>query len=410
MSPRGRSLASLVALLCGHVLSRTGNVVALFAIPFSVLAGGGGPIQVGIAAFAATVPVVIGGPFGGVLVDRVGYVRASVVADLISGATIALIPILAATVGLPFPLLLVLVFLGGLLDTPGETARRVMLPQISEGAEIRLERSVGFLDASTRLSTLLGAPLAGVLVAGLGAYPALSVTAVAFGLSALITAILVRMPRIETPVQSPESPAGYWQDLRVGLRFAIGDPLLRLVVAMVLITNMLDAARMNTLLPLYANEYLGGAAGLGLVAGTFGGGALIGSVGFGFIAHRMPRRITLAICFTLAGGPSLIVPALGLGLGWMIAAAALSGLAAGAVNPILGAVQLERIPVNLRGRVFGLITAGAWAGIPIGGLLGGISVSLMGLTVTFAVIAVLYTVTTLWPLLGGNWRLMERAR
>ncbi|RLP75616.1 MFS transporter [Mycetocola tolaasinivorans] len=407
---RSRIRLSLGALLGSHVLSRTGNVVTLFAIPFSVLALGGGPIDVGLAAFVATAPVILGGPLGGVLVDRVGYVRASVVADIVSGATIALIPILAVTVGLPFPVLLTLVFLGGLLDTPGETARRVMLPQISTAAGIRLERSVGFLDASTRLSSLLGAPAAGLLITALGAYPALTVTAVTFTLSALMTGLWVRMPGSAEPLEAPQNPEGYWQDLRAGFAFAVRDPLLRLIVAMVLITNLLDAARINTLLPLYATEYLNGPAALGLVLGVFGGGALVGSLTFGFFAHRMPRRITLAVCFTIAGGPSLVVPALGLGLEWMAPAAAISGLAAGAVNPILGAVQLERIPVHMRGRVYGLITAGAWAGIPLGGLLGGVSASVIGVTATFGVIAVIYTLATLWPLTGGNWRLMERSR
>jgi MFS family permease len=403
------SLRSLTALLVAHTLSQTGNVVTLFAVPFAVLATGGGATQVGVAAFFATVPVVIGGPLGGVLVGRLGYKRSSIVADVVNGVTILAIPVLALSVGLPFWGLLALVFVSGLVDTPGQTARRVMVPDLSSGAGVRLERSVGFVDAATRLSTLLGAPIAGILVAVLGPLPALTATAIGFALSAVVTALFVRFPEEAQRALLAEDEGGSsWSELRSGFHAVVRDPLLRLIIGLVLITNMLDAARSNALLPLYASERLGGAASLGWIVAAFGGSALVGSVAFGFVAHRVPRRVTFAVCFALAGGPSLAVFALGLGVPWLIAGSVISGLAAGSLNPILGAVQFERIPPVLRARVFGLTTAAAWAGIPVGGLIGGLAANTIGVTTTFGVVAVIYVAVCLVPLLGGRWRLMEK--
>jgi len=71
-------------------------------------------------------------------------------------------------------------------------------------------------------------------------------------------------------------------------------------------------------------------------------------------------------------------------------------------------LQLERIPEHMRGRVFGLINAGAWAGVPFGALLGGIAADTVGLAVAFGAIAVIYSLVTLSPLTGGSWRQMER--
>jgi hypothetical protein len=62
----------------------------------------------------------------------------------------------------------------------------------------------------------------------------------------------------------------------------------------------------------------------------------------------------------------------------------------------------------MRGRVFGLVNAGAWAGVPFGALLGGIAADTIGLGLAFGFIAVVYTLVTLSPLTGGAWRLMER--
>ncbi|PZE56848.1 MFS transporter [Curtobacterium sp. MCLR17_044] len=404
LSPR----AQLRALLAVQVVSRVGNVITTITVPFAVLARGGSATDVGIAAFMATVPIVLGGPFGGAIVERVGFVRSSVVSDVVSGLTLLAMPVLAWTVGLPFWALLALVFVSGLFDTPGESARRVLLPGLATAAGVPLERAVGHFEASSRLSVLIGAPLGGTLVAVLGPMPGLACVAIAFGAAAMLMALTVRGAVAPVASGEPVESQGYWRDIADGFRFCVRDPLFRLVVALVLVTNLLDAARSTTLLPLYADQQLGGAQALGLVTGVFGGAAFLGSVAFGYVAHRVPRRLVFALCFVLAGGPSLVVPALGLGLPWMLASAALSGLAAGSINPILGAVELERIPEHMRARVFGLLGAGAWAGIPVGGLLAGLAADGVGVEATFAVVAVVYTVVTLTPLLGGSWRLMER--
>lgn len=409
--PRNRRAAgSLSALLAAHAISQTGNVVTAFAIPFYVLGLGGTGVEVGVAAFFATAPIVVGGALGGVVVDRVGHRRAAIVADLVSGAAVLAIPVLALTVGLPFWALLLLVFAGGLLDTPGQTARRVMLPDLTARAGVRLEQSVGLLDGSERFAKLIGASVAGLLVALVGPIAALFVNAATFAVSALLTwafvAVTARPAKL--PDRSDAARTSYWADLAEGFRFVVRDPLMRLLVGLVLVTNLFDAARGATLLPLYANDRLGGAAALGLLVATMGGCALVGNVVFGFVAHRVPRRVTFAVCFALAGGPSSAAFALGAPLPVLVAATALSGLAAGALNPILGTVQLERVPEHMRGRVFGLINAGAWAGVPFGALLGGVAADTIGLALAFGVIAVLYPLVTLTPLTGGAWRLMER--
>ena len=403
---------SLAALLAAHAVSHTGNVVTAFAVPFSVLATGGSGVDVGIAAFFATAPVVIGGPLGGVIVDRFGYRRTAIVADLVSGITIVAIPTLFLTVGLPFWALLALVFAAGLLDTPGQTARRVMLPTLTTRAGIHIERSVGLLDGSERFARLIGAPLAGLLVALVGPMAALFVTAGTFAVSAILTRAFV--PVVATAESAePERGDGehresYWSDLADGFRFVVRDPLMRAIVVLVLITNLLDAARSSALLPLYAEERLGGAAALGLIVAAMGGGALLGNIAFGLVAHRVPRRVTFALCFVLVAGPPSVAFALDAPLPVLVALTAISGLAAGSLNPIIGAVELERIPEHLRGRVFGLINAGAWAGIPFGGLRGGVGADLIGLSASFATVAVVYTIVTLTPLAGGVWRQMER--
>jgi hypothetical protein len=77
--------APLAGLLVSHAVSITGNMLTLIALPLYVLAETGSAAATGITGFFATLPIVLGGVFGGVLVDRFGYRRASVLADVASG-------------------------------------------------------------------------------------------------------------------------------------------------------------------------------------------------------------------------------------------------------------------------------------------------------------------------------------
>ncbi|MBP8047316.1 MAG: MFS transporter, partial [Anaerolineales bacterium] len=56
----------------------------------------------------------------------------------------------------------------------------------------------------------------------------------------------------------------------------------------------------------------------------------------------------------------------------LAASVLITSMGAGTLNPIIGAVEFERIPPDMRGRVFGAVTAGAWMAMPFGMLLGGL--------------------------------------
>src|SRR4051794_9169653 len=84
----------LYSMLTGSAISLVGNSITGLAIPWFVLVTTGSAARTGITAFAGMLPTVLGGLLGGVLVDRLGRKRTSVIADLASGGTVALIPLL----------------------------------------------------------------------------------------------------------------------------------------------------------------------------------------------------------------------------------------------------------------------------------------------------------------------------
>jgi MFS family permease len=418
--PAVRGCRPLVGLLVAHGVSLTGNVLTLIALPLYVLAQTGSPALTGVTGAVATLPVILGGALGGVFVDRLGYRRTSVVADLIGAVTIGAVPLLDQTVGLPLWALLALVFATGLLDTPGQVARNALLPEAAALAGVPLERAVGWFEAIERGARLAGAPLAGLLVAVVGAPGTMALDAATFLAAALtVLWLLPAAPRIATgalydperesdPADAAPAPrTGYWRELADGVRFLLREPLLRAVILLVLCTNVLDAAKSSVLLPVAAQRQLGGPIAYGLLVGTMAGGALAGSLLFSAVGHRLPRRATFVTAFTLAGAPPLLALALDLPLPVLVAITATAGLAAGAINPIISTLKLERVPPGMRARVYGVMGAGTWAGMPLGSLAAGLATEHIGLTATLTTAGATYLLLTLTPLLGGPWKHMS---
>jgi MFS family permease len=393
----------LFALLAADAVSLVGNVAALVAIPWFVLQETGRPALAGLVGFFTFLPTIVSAFLGGALVDRIGFRAASAISDTASAVAVAAIPVVHVAFGIEIWQLLALVFLGALLDAPGATARRSLLPDMAALGGMGLERASGIREAIQRGAVMVGAPLAGVLVAALGALNVLWLYAGGFLLSAALVLLFVPQPE---PREAAE-PTGYLRDLATGVRFLLGHRLIRVVVLTVLLTNFLDAPLGSVLMPVFAQEAFGSPVALGVVFGTFGAFALLGSLAFGAIGHRLPRRLTFVVSFFFASVPYLALSTLP-SLPVTLVVAAAWGLAIGPINPILMTVAYERVPVALRGRVFGATTAGAYAAIPLGALLGGIVVEAIGIQATLLGIGLCYAAVTGYGLVNPVFREMDR--
>ena len=396
----------LFGLLAANAISITGNRLTQLAIPWFVLQSTGSVAQTGLVGFFSLLPFVISSALGGVIVDRLGYRRASIVSDVASGVAVLGVPILYHTVGLPLAALLALVFAGALLDAPGQTAREAMLPELLERASMTLERGTSLFDGVSRGANMLGAPLAGVLIAVVGPTNVLVLDAATFAVSALLMFVFV--PK-SAPRRSSEGDAeGYFAQLREGYGFLWQTPLVRAIVIMVLVTNTLDAGMGGVLMPVYADRVLDSVVALGLMAGAMGLTAFAGTLVFAWIGHRAPRLATLVIGFTFGGPFRFFLLAAMPGIGPAVIGFAIAGIGIGPINPILGTLGYERVPPELRARVFGALSAGVMAGAPIGALLAAACVELGGLQGTLIAFGTVYLVCTLSPLVVPAWRDVAR--
>lgn len=396
---------SFAALLATGAVSGAGSRMTAVALPWFVYATTGSATRMGVVAFAEMTPYVLAKALGGPLVDRLGPRRVSVVADLVSALAVAAVPFLYAGHHLGFGLLLGLVGVAGLAAAMANTAKEVLLPAAVGGTPD--ERSAGLYEGADRLSSLVGAPAGAALIVALhGASPVLYVDAASFLFAAAAVAVLVPAP---DRVAAPAGGERYRDSLRAGFAWLWGNPLVRAIAVMVFLTNLIDQALSTVLLPLWSRERIHSAAGVGVIGGATALAAVLGTVAMAAIGTRLPRRRTFAVCFLLGGAPRLAILAAFPSLPWAAALVFVTSLGVGGLNPLLAAAFYERIPRHLLARVLGAITAIAWAGMPLGGLVAAAAVNGLGLTGALLAGAALYLLATLWPFLGRTWRDFDRA-
>jgi MFS family permease len=387
----------LVAMLSADAISMAGNAAALVAIPWYVLLTTGSASKTGITAAAGIVPVIISGLVGGPYVDRLGYRRASIIADLTSFAAVAAIPLLHATVGLEFWQLVLLVFLGALLDAPGVTARASMLPEVAEPAGWSLERVSGAAAAVNRAARLAGAPLAGLLIFFVGPTNVLWIDAATFVFSAAAIAFGVPARASARVVSEDGTRTNYITEIKEGFAFLYDRRALFVLTVVITVTNMLDAVGIVAL-PVYANRVYGTAWSLGLMIGISGAGAVLGALAYSAVGERVSRRTVFTWGFA---GATIWYPIAAMfpPLGVMLTARGVSGAAAGPINPVIDTVFLERVPDGMRGRVFGVGNAAAWIAMPLGVLIAGPAIETFGLRATLVATGIVYAVVavlTIW--------------
>jgi MFS family permease len=398
----------LYGWLAAEGVSLVGTRVSMVALPFFVLTTTGSPEKTGLVAVAEMLPLVVLKVLGGPIIDRVGARRIAINCDWASLAVAGAIPVLHGAGHLTFPAFLALVAVAGALRGPGDAAKYSMTPTLATIADVPLERVTGLSSTVERTASMLGAAIAGGLVAVIGPANALVVDAVSFGVSALLLAWAIPARTRAIHSQEDTDPAPYLEQLREGWRFLRGDRVLVGITVMVALTNLLDLAWSAVLVPVWGIEHGGGAGAVGALFATFAGASAVGSLVAAAAGDRLPRYGTYLVCFLVTGLPRFVLMGLDTPLWGILGYCLVAGFASGFLNPILGAVIYERVPEHLMGRVSSLSTACCYALMPLGGLVGGFLVGGAGLGAAMLVCGAAYFVVTMLPAVDPRWRDMDK--
>ena len=378
-APADRSVVPLVGVLVATSMSVTANNIVALAVPWLVLERTGSAALAGLAGAAAIAPIVFSAVFGGALIDRIGRRRCSIIADGLSGLAVAAIPLADLSIGLGIPLLLVLVALGAVFDSPGAAARESLRPDVARRAGIPLARVNAWGEAAEGIGYLGGPALAGLLLLVVGGFGTLWASVLLFGLALLVTAFTIPAHLSPTPHREP-----YLQSVKDGLGYVLRDRTLReltLTAAVIwLFVLPFESVVLNAQL-----QITGQVAAYGAILAAYAAGGIGGALLYGAVAHHLPSRATLVVALAAAGlslGAFAFLPSVAV----MIALGVVAGIATGPINPVCALIIQSRTPERLRGRVIGSYTALAFAAGPVGLLAFGPLVDAYGPAVGFALI------------------------
>ena len=149
---------------------------------------------------------------GGAALDRFNRRDISIASDLVSAASVALIPVVDALWGLNFWWFVALGLMGAVGDIPGMTARDALLPAVVKRDDTDLQRFMGLSQSIDSLVAVVGPALAALFIGMVGGVPSLWFTAALSALAALVTCTLPRAvgavgQRAEAPAAAGQEPA-----------------------------------------------------------------------------------------------------------------------------------------------------------------------------------------------------------
>jgi MFS family permease len=359
---RDRTFAALAGVnyrrfFFGQAVSLSGTWMQSVAIAWVILQLTHSATWLGIAIALQTLPVLMLGPYAGVLVDRIDK-RRLLIGTQIAGAVQALALGLLTIMGAMTLGWIILLSIGlGLINALDNPARQAF---VREMVSVELVRNAVSLNAVlVNVARAVGPAIAGVMIATAGVGECFFVNAASFG-AALIAYTRMDKAKLRPTEPVPRGPG----QLREGLRYVRHEHRLLIPLLMMALIGTLTY-EFQVVLPAFAYDtFNGGADSLGLVTAAMGVGAVIGGL---VSAGRHSSGISTMVLASTAFGATMLVTA----ICPTIEIAAVSLVAVGAASIWFlsagnTALQLAASP-EMRGRVMALWTVAFIGSTPVGG-------------------------------------------
>jgi len=367
VSPRflaaGRATFSALAVpnyrryISGQAISLIGTWMQMTAQAWLVLTLTGSSTMLGLIVALQTAPVLVLGPYGGVIADRVDKRALMVVLQAAMGVQALILGVLTVTHLVTVWEIGVLAVVLGFNNAFEAPARQSFMSEMV-GAD-HLRNAVSLNSVLVNVARSVGPALAGLLIATVGEGVCFLVNAASF------LAVIYSLIRLDRRALMPSPPAVRAAgQLREGLRYVAATPTLLIPLLMMALVGCLGY-EFTVSLPVMARSALHvGATGYGLMTSAMGIGAVLGGLVVAWRGKTGVRTLTLVVTafgatFALAAlAPSLPLELVALAmLGW----ASISFMATG--NSTL---QLAAEP-SMRGRVMSLWFVAFQGSTPIGG-------------------------------------------
>jgi MFS family permease len=331
--------------------------------------------DLGLVVAVQTLPVLVLGPYAGVVADRVDKRRLMVVLQSLMGAQALVLGVLAVAHVVTFWEVCLLAAALGLNNTFENPTRQSFVLEMVGAGNVR--NAVSLNSTMVNAARAAGPALAGLLIATAGVGVCFLLNAASF------VAVVYSLTSMDRSALQPSPRAARVKgQLREGLRYVSKSAELAVPLLMMALVGTL-AYEFQVSLPVVAKQtFHGGAETYGFLTAAMGAGAVAGGLVTATRGKTGLRPLTIAVfafggaILAAAASPSLAVEYAALALaGW----GSVSFMATG--NSTL---QLSSSP-SMRGRVMALWAVAFMGSTPVGGPVIGWVISLAGARVGLGV-------------------------
>jgi MFS family permease len=389
--PRGGLLRhrDFMSLWGGQTVSEMGSAVTQLALPLTaVVVLRASTFEVGLLTAASTAAFALIALPAGALVDRRTKRGIMLACDAARALIIGSVPLAWALGILTLAQLYVVALAAGVATVFFDVSYQSYLPVLLQ-AEHLMDGN-GKLGATQAFAQFAGPGLGGGLVAAAGAAGAMTADAVSYVVS-VVSLLSIRVR------EQPASRAPVRRSLRAeiaeGLRFVVGHPILRKIVACTGTANLFSAMAMALEIVYLVRVLHVRPAFTGVLFAVSAVGGVIGGMMSGRLARRIGSARIIWFSILVFGLPE-ILPALA-EPGWLVAlfpiGFAVFSFSAVVYNVAQVSYRQAVCPPHLMGRMNAAVRWIVWGTLPLGGVIGGALGAAIGIR------------PTLWIGLAGSW-------
>jgi MFS family permease len=382
-----------VLLWTANTASQVGTRIAAVAIPLlAVNTLAASTWDMGVLSAVQNLGILLVGLPAGAWVDRLRRRRLMLAMDLLRALMLIAIPAAGLAGHLNLGLLFVVALATGIGTAFFDIAHQTYLPTLV-GTD-RVVEANAKLQASQSIAVASGPGLGGALVSLLGAANTVVTTCLTFVLS------FGTLQRIGRDEARPEAPTGrhLFAEIVEGLRFILTDKVLRAIALCTSTTNLFMSMVVSLTVVFLARTVGLAPVSIGLILAGSGVGGVLAALTIPRWIAALGQRRTIWLSMVLTQPFALLLPwaardpRLGLFvLGWLV-------LGYGGTLYNIGQVSYRQAhcPNHLLGRVQASNRFFAWGTLPLGGFLGGLFGTWLGLREALFVAALGLIGSTFW--------------
>ncbi|WP_331761799.1 MFS transporter [Streptomyces sp. NBC_01546] len=366
-------------LFAATALGQLGDRVIFLALPLVAIAAlHADEFQVGLLTAMISAGSLLVGLPAGAWVDRMRKQSVMISTDLARALFLLAVPVAWWAGLLTIWWLYAVALIHGVLTVFFDVAYVSYLPHLV--GRSNLVEGNSKLSAIRSVTSISGPTVAGPLVGLVGAPATLLASSAGMAMSGLL-AITIRKREKKPEVSEHPQLA---REIKEGLKFAIKYPTLRAIMLADAIFNLFLVMYQTMLLVFLEREIGLQSFGIGLILSGMGCGALLGAL----VATRVSKRVGQGPVIWLASlvtcPLTVLMPLARTGWSVYVAAIGLAALSLGGVVRVVAQSSFQQAltPDRLLGRMSATARFVSWGGIPLGGLLSGVSGSVFGATGT----------------------------